>query len=538
MKDLDPSLIHRVLLTDPSDFPSLTVSGWEKETPSYEAFAEELSSKRTPAAAMRAAYRDHITETVLSQHTVLPLQRTLLDLHTHIRRLVPNRQDLHHTVLNDQDVRDKIQAPDHVLGFLQRAAQALVRLESAARATSTQKWCELSGVLRFDVAQQQVSFLLTSALYLLLKTELCQTDKQNFFLSAVLAPRIAQDDNGVKALRRVFENQHGALDKDSTAPLTQEWIRQLVNDNHRTRRSREERQRLVRRGWVRDILFRDADSVTTTSTLLLPEVFMWESDNIRHMRQVHRRAAAGSALALRASTQIQHSPLLPLSMPQQQPPNEKQQQQQDPIVTLRRKDLLESMLPPRGAKTTQKQYEQGVADAVIALAKAWKETNDDDDDDKTLDDATVQALRNRTESVLRGEDAVMKLLDRRSKEVCTELVLGQLERPTASTTTAAAMRTGRRLVGGTEDAAPSPRRVFVEAAQAEFAKKGLAFFAKELAECCYQATKIMELAERLFGDLIDRAVLRAYQSPEIASLQEEEDDDRGNEEEEEETKDA
>jgi hypothetical protein len=97
---LNPQLIHRVLLTEPSQFSSLTVSGKapSDKTPMFEDFCDALepSSNQSVEDTIKRAYRDKVCDVVSNTRSVQPLQQLLLELHQVLRSLMVRWKKQHH----------------------------------------------------------------------------------------------------------------------------------------------------------------------------------------------------------------------------------------------------------------------------------------------------------------------------------------------------------------------------------------------------------------------------------------------------------
>ena len=78
---LDPELIHRVLLTDPSQFASLRVSPnvSSDDTPTFEQFRESLQVQNTSEQhsvdqVIKSAYRDQLVDRMKNDKSLHPAQ--------------------------------------------------------------------------------------------------------------------------------------------------------------------------------------------------------------------------------------------------------------------------------------------------------------------------------------------------------------------------------------------------------------------------------------------------------------------------------
>jgi hypothetical protein len=429
---------------------------------------------------MKGAYRDKMCEVVSATRNIQPLQQLLLELHQALRSLIPNRNDLH-SILKDDEVR-KTTSPEQLLLSVIKAGESLSQLESELRSESTQKWCDKARSVEKMDLQSTIQFLVTSILYLMMKAEMCDRDKQDFFLAHVWAPRI--HEQGEDFERQAFQARFGKFEDKSTAPLTRQWVEALVlaqkSNRDQLLQSKDARQALVKKGWIQDILFRGPER----PAFVMPEILALDMDQLQSIRLVTKRAAAGSALALHACNAAGIRTSVLEEAPQASSPLE-----------LRRVDLQEAM-----AGTTNSGYEENVTNAVVRLAKDWN---------PSLEINAEMALRNRTGCVLRGEDPVICLLDSRMKQVFTELMNWK---PSAADVT---MQSGR-------SAAQKPGLdAFHKAAKQAFCKRGLSFYASDLASVSHLAKQIADLAWRVYGDcLLDEMILEAFAIQQVVDCNE------------------
>ena len=399
MGSVDPHLVHRILLTDPSQFASLTASHHSEPTPTFDDFCNELSPSPDQSVeyTVKRAYRNRTIELTNASNDIKKLRDLLLELHQAIRALVPNRPDLH-SILKDKAV-EKAGTSKDLLPHLVAAGDALSRLESEFRSESTQEWLAKarSDEIRNMNTKQMIEFLVTSMLYLMLKTELCQQDKQDFFLTNVWAPQVQHQ--GPEFERNAFEARYGKFNDKDTAPLTRKWISELVTKSNRQElvESSNARKAMVKQGWINEILFRGSDK----PPLSMPEILALDFEQLSSIRFVTRGAAAGSALALHAcnaagvSTSVLNEPVDATSS-----------------VELCRQGIAEAM-SNREISESREEYEEKVGKAVVRLAREWN---------PSLSTDAESQLKSRTTSVLRAEDPVIRLLDSRMKEVFSMLM--------------------------------------------------------------------------------------------------------------------
>jgi hypothetical protein len=503
---MDPRLVHRVLLTDPVDFSSLTMSGHPRmtTTPTYTEFCDSLKESRTSSSSshpvnmqtlVRGAARDVLCQRVQASQSLELAKEALLEVHNKVRQLIPSRKDLH-SFLKDEDVR---QAEN--LSQLQSAtlvvAQALLQLESPARSASTLKFIQSQSASKptptsssDELNPESISGLITPLFYLLWKVELCAADMQDFYLANVWAPQIHK--NGTRLEHEHFQAQYGKFDS-TTAPNTRLWIQSLLDRQQQQQEVGSQRD-LLAKGWIEDIMFRSPE----LPLLALPEILALDAENLADIRQVTRLAMAGSALALHACTTAGQST------------DALNQQVRDRSLEAQRVALVQAMNEQH--RRSPADYERVVGDAVVALALQW---NSD------MDDAAVSSLRNRVTVTLRGEDPVLKLLNGRMKDCFRQLVVklgpasaasGSAAASTNANVVPAALKSGRSMVVDGGGAAPveRPSDPFLKEANQLFCSRGLAFYASDLAQAAKQAAQVIDLAWNLYGEVfLDRIMLEA-----------------------------
>lgn len=552
LSNFDLFLIHRILLTDPSAFSSLTASGRPRQshTPSYDEFNARtveggdslpLSSSFNNVPyqierTMRQAHRAYVVDSILREGDVDPLRGLTLELHASLRALVPRRTDLHHSVLRDEEVaeilpsrptsfstsfnadegrredapsgatgrRDEsqmIEALLKLLSHLIKAGGALSQLESEDRSRTTELWMRMaqkviSGEESWAAdssgegsADKVVDFAVGSVTYLLFKAQMCQSDIDDFKLGHVYAPRIKA--LGPDFEREAFQARHGPFDGSETAPATRAWVRRFVSkcNKEELMSSKAKRIEAIKgAGWVDDILFHAA---TEGRAVVMPEVLAMDAGAVRDVREATRMAVAGSALALHACNcaGVGESVL-----------------RVDGPLPLelegRRTALIQAMA--NKSSGNQEGYEEGVAETVVDLARALN---------SPLDASAVESLKSRTTAVLRGTDPVIKLLDARVKDIFRKMMLWELPDDALPTT----MKTGRSLAKvepyrglETPDESNAFALNFVPAARGEFTTRGFSFYAPDLTRACLMASKVSQLMCTLFGSVfLDRLIIEA-----------------------------
>ena len=306
------------------------------------------------------------------------------------------------------------------------------------------------------------TYVVDAVLYLHYKAELCKADVEQFHFLTRWAPWLQAHGKEIEIDH--FQQQFGSLSSPNTAPLTRRWIQELFQQYqpaHATLVSSSDARRdLLRAGWIDTVIFRAKNQ----ETMRLPEIFARDTETLYQVREVTRRAAAGSALSLHAC----NSTGTPTAVLSQSP------QQLSPNVAACRSALVEAM----GQKhLSMSLYEENIAKVVIDLAKTW---------DPSVSLETQVALRGRVKEVLSGTDQVIRLLLGRMKAVFHQLAVSR-------SSFAVNMRTG---------VAPSAsaRENDISIAKSMFEAKGLAFYAENLADAAYAALRVIDLAWSLYGD--------------------------------------
>lgn len=572
MSNFDPTLIHRVLLTDPTDFRSLTMKVQPRldATPAFDAtFLYENGFTDTGdvdqqdmavqiSRTMKKAFHDALVaslrqaaaaQTEEEQDTTQPSTRNtadlsalIIELHEKMRQMIPNPTNLH-GILSDEEVRSiELSGGDSVitayLPHLIASAEALIQLESEDRSTTTRQWLEMasnvvqqwpstSSELPLDIASPEV-FVVSSLSYLHLKADLCASDVADYHLSTVLAPQIAL--HGPEYERFIFQQRLGPFEEEGTAPITRQWIERTIEECAMSKedlRSSEERRvtALQTSGWVNLILFQTRGEVSN------------EEDT-----DANGDNSDGADAEVRADEQQ------PEQQQQQQPFIHVPEILQFDVASLRsirsttRMSVIGSALALHACTvagvgdavlrrdpsteeinrcrhnlieamsgrevSSQQAFEEDIALAVIALAKVLK---------PALTVEEEQVLKSRTPKVMAGEDPVVKLLDNRMRLVFCELMEWS---PEHSRTIPVHMSTGRRMVAsqarpsssGSESNPTSTSNLFLAEAKRRFMTKGFAFYAAELSEISLKAVKVINLAFVVYGkDLLEPILMKSLQ---------------------------
>jgi len=506
-------LVHKILLTDPVDFSSLSwneVDAQQPNTVSPKDFIMaslsqeqdsatgtiQLTTEYMPmriAESMKLAFFNRMAQQ-MKDGTYDSVREMLSELHTKMRSLLPNREDLH-SHLKDEEVSLTSSTSD-ILRCLVRCGYLLSNyLESAARAPSTVELIDCleaflsrplrgdkNGMIPYDIESEEL-FAVLSIAYMIHKTELCQVDISNYKLSQA-APLLHLVGNEYEV--KHFKKSIG-MDYSSTTsieelkhilPSTWRWVKTLRSsiDSSGENLNFDQKMDIVKgQGFVDCILF-------TRRQLILPEVLSLDVESISQIRSEARLSVISSALALHACSIAK---VVGTAIPSSEAGDARQR--------------LSSVL--RKKHFDQDQLESEVTDAIGNLTKALAERDLNEDESSTL--------RNRALAVLNGDDPVLKLLDNRVRSffrfVC------KWKPDNSCTTVPLEMKTGRSVLkeGDTAPAAiPSTKQEFILAAEKEVLRLGFAYFGSDLIKAGNQARGIIALACKNYGrDILNRLLV-------------------------------
>lgn len=472
---LDSELVHRILLLDASRLDSLQT---KSPNLTFAQFHERIMRDGAPEYVMKRAFLDHVKDSILINHNWHPVHNLLLELHTSIRSLVPNRPDLH-SILQDPSFQDTQNTNFRWEEKTLLAARALAQLESEVRSQPTLDWIHrveespsTSKNANTSNHHPDPSFLIASILYFIDKAELCAKEKRDFYLTKVIAPRLLSSGEGFELERNAFRTRFSF-----SPPVTQKWIEELAismkkDEVKGIQSSAKERRLFIITRWIDSILFE------TEQEKLLPEIFALDVEALRSIRKSTRAAAAGCSLGWHACQAANRSSTDTLLQDE-----------------LQGASLVQAMNSV-GRYSTIEDYEHSVADCLIGLAQTWN-------GGAPLQPSVIERLRGQTISVLRGEDPVLKLLDERMKKVFVTLAKAFVDE-----TAPISMQTGFAMSHVSR--APDDDSSFVSCARLEICRSGLAFYARDLAITAERAVKVGDLAYKLYADeFLDKMILDA-----------------------------
>lgn len=513
------TLVHKILLTDPSDFHTLSWDGMNAESSNVipEEFMASFVSQPTVshdqnnggegslenipisiAQSTRKAFFDQIAQD-MSRGNYESVRELMKELHTKMRSLLPSRKDLH-SHINDEDVSSVSSTSDILRGLIRSGYLLSTYLESAARAPTTREIIECAEafnshprdgdtlMIPYGIDSEEL-FAVASIAFTLHKAELCQMDVSNYKLSQA-APLIHHV--GHEYERKNFQRMHGDYSSSSIAdlqhmlPSTWNWLNQMQtlfgnSENLTTQPNLEQQMDFVKgKGFVDGILF-------TRSQLALPEFLSLDVDSINHIRSEARCCVIASALALHACNISKvGTSLLSSSVTS------------DEIIHARQ--VLASAL--RRKHFEQADLESNIIEAIGTLAKALAE--------RDLAAEEYGILKSHTLAVLRGNDPVLKLLDNRVQSFFRFACKWKPEHTLFGISAPLEMKTGRSIMKTEDDASlshgiKSTKEEFLLAAKREASRLGFAYFGSELIEVGNEARCVISLACTNYArDILDR----------------------------------
>lgn len=187
MANFSPSLVHRIMLTPPNRFDTLSIHGrpptltfqnvllqegflshgdFEDDGEGDKADDGDLESKQEKTdnggggggddvsaeeplssitRTVMRAFHDVLISQITHGQTYDPLLEMMLDIQNKLKSLIPHRKDLHEKFMVDlEQVKHSLETFEGVLKLLNDFAQRLIQLESQERSVSTQNWMNVA----------------------------------------------------------------------------------------------------------------------------------------------------------------------------------------------------------------------------------------------------------------------------------------------------------------------------------------------------------------------------------------------------------
>jgi len=478
LEDLNEHVVHEILLADNEELHDKLYGAPEESiVDNVELFMDRFKSPDSIdhtdlnnsfdsclALTLEKVFFDKLLEDWVKNDNLIDVKDMLLEMIEKMRKLVPKRADLHNFL---QEQIKTCKKTIDVLNFLRQMAEIMGdSLESPYRAESTLQWLRSASKYRkksskipFDFESIE-KFVVSSMAFLVKKLDLCHADMLNFRLIKV-TPLIRQ--NGVIYERNRFEEKHSFRDLQTT----KEWIK-------RTKTSSDINTPVIvtalRKGFVEELLF-------VREAVGLPEVFLLDCARINNIRERTQRLVISSALFLHlcSITKIRIASFSSGSEAKR---------------LLHHKDIV--IMSLRSNLTYDQLYDQ-VTSALIDFAAAARNAS--------LDDSLKQQLCSSVDSILKGTDPVLSLMDKRIRSIfrnaCTFCP------PSVQTTAPMSMRTGALSVGPKVTTNISSIKAQFGASVANDAMKlGFNFVASDLVEVAYDAYKVIDHCIRVHEEKV------------------------------------
>lgn len=476
----DAEMVHRILLSDQDEDILLRNDTSMDTLQDVGAFMEQWHEKKVVkrgetnhdirsiedvvAQTMQLAVFNKIEEDLMS-NDMNGVKQLVLNLFQQMKKLVPNRSDLH-SHFTEADV-NFCQSSIDVLQLLIRAADALVQsLESQQRSHSTLQWKQSAMALMKNMESLPYdfktleSFVVSSTAFLIKKAELCHLDIISFQM--MQASPVIRMNGRVYELRN-FQKMYGDFDSmSSTKQLnaTWLWMQKCIKEDTTPANLTSV---IKKNGYIDELLF-------SNDRFVMPEVLALDSATITAIRSFAKTAVISSALFLHAAniSGISSSHLSCDSL--------------SSAANYFRTKIISLVL--KGGINSDDKTKDELVEATCSFAKA---ISGNESTDIVLGTDQIRSLTNCIVAVLGGNDPVLKLLDIRMKKffqyICTIQKKNQVPD---------SMRSGTSMQTNANKANNNAKRFwFTRQASQEANKFGFTLVSSEIAEKAYDAQKII-----------------------------------------------
>jgi len=492
-------LVHNLILMDSEDFEKLAFGTENCPLKSAEEFmtkfqgldksfkkdtkVTETKIVKTVSETVEKAFFDSVTERwVRSDNDMEGVKQLMITLISKMRKLIPSRKDLHQYFTEDQVANCK--SADDVLSMLLNTSNVMAKsLESQQRSVSTIEWYNVAstwyGRRHEDIPlpfhfKCLKSFLIASLAFLVKKVDLCQSDIVNYQLLQV-APLIRARGNEYELQK--FKARYGnlnAMELSDKLSSTWTWLKRmktaLIASPHNMCDALKE-------GFVDQILF-------ATDATEIPEILRLDMNQIHHLRSRAQKTVISSSLILHACKIINTRMTNSISPEAKYYKNE--------VLT-----LLDQNLP-------YETLHMKILDATSMFAKVMY--------GKPLEPVMIKTLENSTHSVLKGNDPVFSLMDRRMR--CVFKCASKFSpKGNGVNPHPISMRTGRQEQSDDVQKKINVIKVeFSNLISKEAKKLGFNVFEDELVQATYESYKIISHCVNLYGDVIFKPMVNQLTS--------------------------
>jgi len=553
-----PELVHRILLTDEEDLPKIALTGHiqnnsDRPNSSFTTFAknhcvQNLSNVSVSNSAnlnptlniadqigntMRRAFFDRIYEDIIKKGNFLSMQDMLKDLFKSIRELVPNRTDLH-SFLDDDLVRKETLKHNFtssnvatLLTPVIKAAEALLHLEAPDQNETTSEWLQMATkylsepFISYTPSPSSVDidgtrFAIISTAYIVQKTNFCQMDIQSVHMRQVLVPKLRLNKNSMGILwKQYYFQKECAIPQISSlsqvkgaTPHTYTWVQQFLSLSQEFS-SFSKKQRIhyvLQKGIVQSIIFSSA-----STPLHLPEILKFDTQTLSSIRRVAQLSVTGSALALQC---CMASKILTISGNGEGLRKTHNFLSRDTIQ--KERDLLTKAMA-KGRGQDGNEMTDMLKEAIFALFDAlvcFGSSSSKSSQHRQLDQNQKDLLLQRCEAVLRGEDSVFKLLDKRIRDFFAITILSCADDTSSDISTGTSFSPLHMRTGIASDNLKSvPHNVqktkqdrikssITKSAIDKACLEGFSIYARDLADASWRLKRIGDLMIEVHWDML------------------------------------
>lgn len=551
LEHISPASIHQVLLTDPSEFDSLTVSGSPRNPSlSFRMHIEVFRTKLTQAwsfeaqiaSTMQRAYNDMLLASIHDSQSYAPLKTLLLELVELIQtQIIPRRTDLTDQILSlIQNIQNcDVSTLKPILLIMINVGQSITQLESEERAATTLEWITIANLsiqlfsnasyrsfqdeqrarllvemdsIRLlpeladgtldhkmddndnddDIILTLPQFGIASVTYLIEKANQCISDIDDWKWGHVVAPLIHLE--GKEYEYQLFEKKFGVGTESNGKVVT------AVESARFTRVWMEET--ITDCGYTLDELIASEEKrgAALVQTGWVDNILFRSprghvnadsaSDEPFHLPEVlHMDLDAVKIIRTTTSISVVCSALaLHAATVAGVQDSVLKRVPLDPPIEKCKINLMLA-LKNRSFVGSQQQYEENVSTSVIQLASSLN---------PNLSESDKAMLKSRSALVLSNEDPVIQLLDNRMRQVFRSMVLWN---PHTRQQVPTSIRTGHGISSShsNHEAKQTYGDLFKAESKHEFVNKGFSFNADELAEATMLASRVINLALQIYG---------------------------------------
>jgi hypothetical protein len=554
LENFPPASIHQVLLTDPTEFDSLTVSGlprapslsFQRHMKIFQTnVTQEFSLEEQIANTMQRAYNDMLLTSIHDSQSYAPFKSLLLELVELIQtQIIPRRTDFRNQILSlTQSIKDcDVTTLKSILLIMIHLGQSIIQLESEERAATTLEWVTIAksciqlysndSFASFDDEQRVrlhvemdsmrllpeveddtvdhrthgdvltfPQFGLASVTYLIEKANQCVSDIDDWKWGHVIAPLIHL--KGKEYEYKLFEQKFGiGTESDrkittavDSAKYTRFWVEEIINDCEYTLdeliASEEKRcAALVQTGWVDNILFRSPRGHDRTTS-----VTDGHGETLSHFegKPFHMPEILYmdvDAVKIIRSTTSISVVCSALALHAATVAGVNDSVLKQVPLDPQTEECKRNLIFALKNRTFIGNQQQYEENVSVAVIQLASSLN------PNLFESEKEMLKSRSTLVLKNEDPVIRLLDNRMRQVFRVMVLWN---PHTKQQLPTSIRTGHGISSHSNNETKQTHGdLFKAEAKHEFISKGFSLNAEELAEATMLASRVINLALQIY----------------------------------------